>query len=134
MPRKPGSRKSKSDHSSSTLFWMGVPVRISRWLQFSCFTALEIWKQRKLQARLQGLSQDSEIGCPKLASVKLSDVLFLKVDHNLLRLQFFSKNWKQIAHQCKVLPQRTWKEVVRTERIAINRGMYYEIGIYTLVI
>jgi hypothetical protein len=29
-PRKPGMRKSNSDHSSKTWFWMGVPLRISR--------------------------------------------------------------------------------------------------------
>ncbi len=28
-PRKPGIRKSNSAHSSSTLFWIGVPLRIS---------------------------------------------------------------------------------------------------------
>ena len=39
VPRKPGMRKSKSDHSSSALFWIGVPLRISRWLVCRALTA-----------------------------------------------------------------------------------------------
>ena len=35
----------------------------------------------------QGLSQDLETGCPKLAIVKFLGVLFFKVDHNILILQ-----------------------------------------------
>lgn len=29
VPRNPGIRKSKRDHNSSTLFWIGVPLRIN---------------------------------------------------------------------------------------------------------
>uniref|UniRef100_A0A8W7P2V1 Uncharacterized protein n=1 Tax=Anopheles coluzzii TaxID=1518534 RepID=A0A8W7P2V1_ANOCL len=43
VPRKPGIRKSKSDHSSSTLFWIGVPDRMSRWLATSCLIAFELF-------------------------------------------------------------------------------------------
>ena len=35
----------------------------------------------------QGLSQDLETGWPKLASVKYWGILFIKGDHNILRLQ-----------------------------------------------
>ena len=31
----------------------------------------------------QGLSQDLETGCPKLADGKLLGILFFKVDHNI---------------------------------------------------
>lgn len=30
VPRKPGMRKSKRDHNSRTLFWIGVPERMIR--------------------------------------------------------------------------------------------------------
>jgi len=40
-PRNPGIRKSNNDHSSSTLFCMGVPVSTSRWLQLNCLTAFD---------------------------------------------------------------------------------------------
>ena len=35
----------------------------------------------------QGLSQDLETGCPKLAVVKLLGVQIFKGDHNILRFQ-----------------------------------------------
>ena len=35
---------------------------------------------------MQGLSQDIEIGCPKLAIVTFLGVLFFKGVHNILRL------------------------------------------------
>ena len=35
----------------------------------------------------QGLSQDLETGCPKLAIVKLLGFLFFKGEHTILRLQ-----------------------------------------------
>ena len=35
----------------------------------------------------QGLSQDLEIGCPKLAIVKFNGVQMFRGDHNLLRFQ-----------------------------------------------
>lgn len=47
VPRNPGIRKSKRDHRSRTLFWMGVPDRIKRWLQTNCFTALESWNHKR---------------------------------------------------------------------------------------
>lgn len=47
VPRNPGIRKSKRDHRSRTLFWMGVPDKIKRWLQTNCLTALESWNQRR---------------------------------------------------------------------------------------
>ena len=46
LPRNPGNRKSKSDHSSRTLFWMGVPERMRRWRQLSCFTARDNWTDK----------------------------------------------------------------------------------------
>ena len=36
---------------------------------------------------VQGLSQDLEIGCPKLAIVKFWGIQIFKGDHNILRFQ-----------------------------------------------
>mmetsp|Transcript_4142 Transcript_4142/g.15316 ORF Transcript_4142/g.15316 Transcript_4142/m.15316 type:complete len:222 (-) Transcript_4142:253-918(-) len=38
-PRRPGKTKSKSDHSSRRLFWIGAPVRIRRCAVRSCLAA-----------------------------------------------------------------------------------------------
>ena len=39
------------------------------------------------QTMNQGLGQDLETGCPKLAIVKFWGILFLNGEHNVLRLQ-----------------------------------------------
>ncbi len=41
VPRKPGIRKSKRAHSSSTLFWIGVPLSMSLCCADMRFTACE---------------------------------------------------------------------------------------------
>lgn len=43
VPRKPGIKKSNNDHNSKTLFWMGVPDKISRWAAVSCLMAFDDW-------------------------------------------------------------------------------------------
>ena len=40
VPKNPGIRKSNRLHNSKTLFWIGVPERISRWWAWMHFTAL----------------------------------------------------------------------------------------------
>ena len=41
----------------------------------------------EIHGDLQGLSQDFETGCPKLAIVKSLGVQIFKGDHNILRFQ-----------------------------------------------
>ena len=48
-----------------------------------------IWGSSKTRVKdgMQGLCQDLETGCPKLAMVKFLGIQIYKGDHNLLRLQ-----------------------------------------------
>ena len=48
---------------------------------------MEIAGLKITSSPIQGLSQDLEIGCPKLAYVKFCGFLLVKGDHNILRLQ-----------------------------------------------
>ena len=50
------------------------------------FSFKKIYKKTNTYTVLQGLSQDLETGCPKLAIAKILGVLFSKGDHNILEV------------------------------------------------